>query len=243
MSNGNAIIVAATILGLSLIGGSYLMVRSIDGAAAELGSLGRAISDLEIAAAAPAAPSRPEPTRRRGPDPEKVYTVETAGSPAKGPEGAKITLIEFSDFQCPFCNRVTPTLEQVRKVYGDDVRIVFKHLPLRIHPQAPLAHAAAEAAKSQGRFWEMHDLIFANQRELREDKYIEYAGQIGLDVDRFKRDLKSRELKQRVDADVAEAARLGVTGTPGFFINGKFVSGAKPFSEFKRHIDAELAKG
>lgn len=242
MSNGNAIIVAATILGLSLIGGSYLMVRSIDGATAELASLGQAVANFDVAGA-PSAPARPEPTRRRGPDPDKVYQVAVAGSPSKGPEGAKVTLVEFSDFQCPFCGRVTPTLDQVQETYGDDVRIVFKHLPLRIHPQAPMAHAAAEAAKAQGKFWEMHDLIFANQRQLTEEKFVEYAGQLDLNVDQFKRDLASEETKKRVDADVAEAARLGVTGTPGFFINGRFVSGAKPFSDFQRRIDAALAEG
>ena len=240
MSSGNAIIVAATILGLSIIGSSYLLVQSIDATSAELASLGSAVAKLEGAGAAQPAAARPE-QRRRGPEPSKVYEVATAGSPKKGPDSARVKVVEFSDFQCPFCGRVTPTLEQVQKTYGDDVQIVFKHLPLRIHPKAPAAHAAAEAAKAQGKFWEMHDLIFANQRELSETKYIEYAGQIGLDVDQFKKDMTSPETKKRVDADVAEAARLGVTGTPGFFINGKFVSGAKPFSEFKRMIDAELA--
>ena len=135
MSNGNAIIVAATILGLSLIGGSYLMVRSIDGAAAELGSLGRAISDLEIAAAAPAAPSRPEPTRRRGPDPEKVYTVETAGSPAKGPEGAKIAVVlddplrqKKARHQVPIASRGPHDHRQIGVIDDDLQRLLDRHL-------------------------------------------------------------------------------------------------------------------
>ena len=137
---------------------------------------------------------------------------------------------------------VTGTLDQIEKTYGDKVRIVFKHLPLAMHSRAPMAHAASEAANRQGKFWEMHDLIFANQRELSEAKYMEYAQKIGLDVDRFKKDLASASVKARVDADAAEARKLGVTGTPGFFVNGYFLSGAKPFSEFKRVIDAQLAK-
>jgi protein-disulfide isomerase len=137
---------------------------------------------------------------------------------------------------------VTPTLDQVAKEYPNDVKIVFKHLPLSIHSKAPMAHAASEAANAQGKFWEMHDLIFANQRELIEEKYLEYAAKIGLDIDRFKKDLTSAAIKKRVDADAAEAAKLGITGTPGFLINGRYFAGAKPFSEFKRRIDAELAK-
>ena len=123
------------------------------------------------------------------------------------------------------------------------MQIVWKHLPLAMHKQAPAAHAAAEAAHRQGKFWEMHDLIFDNQRELTVEKFYEYAAQLGLDVDRFKKDFVSREVKKRIDEDSKEAAALGVTGTPGFFINGRFLSGAKPFEEFKTLIDQELAQG
>jgi protein-disulfide isomerase len=122
------------------------------------------------------------------------------------------------------------------------VQIVFKHLPLRMHSKAPAAHAATEAAHRQGKFWEMHDRIFGNQRELSPQKYLEYASEMGLDVEKFKRDVVSEAVKKRVDADAQEAARLGVTGTPGFFVNGRFLSGAKPFAEFKRLIDEELAR-
>jgi protein-disulfide isomerase len=121
------------------------------------------------------------------------------------------------------------------------VQIVFKHLPLRIHAKAPAAHAAAEAAHRQGKFWEMHDAIFARQREMSPDLYLQYASQIGLNVDQYQKDLASLDVKKRVDGDAAEAAKLGVTGTPGFFINGRFLSGAKPFEAFKQVIDQELA--
>ena len=116
-------------------------------------------------------------------------------------------------------------------------------MPLNIHKKAPAAHAAAEAAHRQGKFWEMHDLIFANQRQLEAENFLGYAGELGLDMDRFKQDLASAEIKQRVDADAKEAAGMGLTGTPGFFVNGRFLSGAKPFEDFKKLIDEELSRG
>ncbi len=122
------------------------------------------------------------------------------------------------------------------------MRIVFKHMPLGMHPKAPAAHAAAEAAHRQGKFWEMHDKIFENQAQLSEAQYITYAGELGLDVEKFKTDVKSAQVKARVDADTREASTLGVTGTPAFFINGYFLSGAQPFASFKRLIDQEIAK-
>jgi protein-disulfide isomerase len=138
---------------------------------------------------------------------------------------------------------VKTTLQQVREQYPDDVKLVFKHLPLRIHPQAPGAHAAAEAAHRQGRFWEMHDKIFSNQGDLAPETFVAYAQQIGLDVDRFKKDVASADVKKRVDADTQEAQKLGVSGTPAFFINGKYLAGAQPFEAFKQRIDEELGKG
>jgi len=241
VNSGNALIVAATILGLSILGGAYILVGSVDRATEGIAALGGTLAKAAPTAAAQAAPPAAAP--RRGPDPAKAYAVNTKGSPAKGgAANAAVTLVEFSDFQCPFCSRVTDTLDQIEEAYGDKVRIVFKHLPLRMHSRAPMAHAASEAANSQGKFWEMHDLIFENQRDLTEAAYLRYAAQIGMDVDQFKKDMVSASVKARVDADAAEAAKLGVTGTPGFFVNGYFLSGAKPFSEFKRVIDEQIAK-
>ena len=120
---------------------------------------------------------------------------------------------------------------------------MFKHQPLAIHSKAPAAHAAAEAAHRQGKFWEMHDKIFEGQREMAPEKYVTWAGEIGLDVDQFNKDVASAEVKKRIDADNAEAAKLGSTGTPAFFINGRYLRGAKPFAEFKKVIDEELARG
>jgi protein-disulfide isomerase len=118
--------------------------------------------------------------------------------------------------------------------------LVFKHQPLDFHAKAPAAHAAAEAAHRQGRFWEMHDKIFENQKQMSPEKYVEFAGELGLDVEQFKKDVASAEVKSRIDADKKEAAKLGSTGTPGFFVNGLFLRGAKPFEAFKEIIDKEL---
>jgi protein-disulfide isomerase len=122
------------------------------------------------------------------------------------------------------------------------VRFVFKHLPLSIHSKAMDAHLASEAAYQQGKFWEMHDMIFEDQRAMAPEKYVEYAGTIGIDVDQYKADLASAKVKARVDGDSSAAAKLGVTGTPAFFINGRYLSGAQPFSAFQRVIDEELKK-
>jgi protein-disulfide isomerase len=118
---------------------------------------------------------------------------------------------------------------------------VFKHLPLSMHSKAPAAHAAAEAAHLQGKFWEMHDKIFEKQREMSPEKYLEYAEELSLDVEQFKKDLVSAEVKSRIDADTKDAQKVGATGTPAFFVNGFFLSGAKPFEAFKEVIDKELA--
>jgi protein-disulfide isomerase len=243
--SGVPIIVASVVLALGVLGGALLISRSVDRASEQLGAMQMAMGELQEAvegaeggeAAAPVV----RPTRRRGPDPNRRYEIDTAGAPAKGPKSAPVVLVEYSDFQCPFCARVHPTLEQVEREYGDKVRIVFKHLPLSIHPKAPAAHAAAQAAALQGKFWEMHDKIFENQREMSEEKYVEWAGELGLDVDRFKRDVASAKVRQQIESDKREAAALGVSGTPSFFVNGRFLSGAQPFSEFKQKIDEALA--
>jgi protein-disulfide isomerase len=239
-NSGAPIVIAALIIGAALVAGSLLIRSSVDRAATEVAGLKETLSGLEV----PSAPSPPSRERaRRGPDPNRRYAVDTEGAPVKGPADAKLAVIEFSDFQCPFCSRVTPTLKQIQREYGDEVRIVFKHLPLRIHPKAPAAHAAAEAAHRQGKFWEMHDLIFSNQRAMSPEKYEEYAEQLGLDLEQFKADVASAEVQAKIDSDKAEAAKLGVTGTPAFFINGRFLSGAQPFAAFKAMIDEELGKG
>jgi protein-disulfide isomerase len=237
------IVIASLILGASVVAGSLIVQSSVDKTAAEVSGVRTALTGMQAALKTAAVAPAAAPARAGTPDPNRRYTINIKDSPAKGPEDAKVTVVEFSDFQCPFCSRVTPTLAQVEKEYGDQVRIVFKHLPLRMHSKAAAAHAASEAAHRQGKFWEMHDAIFANQREMSPEKYVEYAGAMGLDVERFNRDVAAAEVKQKVDADAKEAAALGVTGTPGFFINGRYLKGARPFSSFKEMIDEELEQG
>jgi protein-disulfide isomerase len=236
------IVVSALIVGASVVAGGLLVRSAIDDAASEIAGMRAEFAGIQSSLRKAEAPA-PQAARRGRPDPNRRYSIDTKGSPAKGPEDAKVTIVEFSDFQCPFCARVEPTLAQIEKEYGDQVRIVFKNLPLSIHSKARAAHAAAEAAHRQHKFWEMHDAIFANQREMSPEKYVEYAAEIGLDVDQFKRDVASIAVKRRIDEDSREAAALGVSGTPGFFINGKFLSGARPFDAFKQVIDEELKRG
>jgi protein-disulfide isomerase len=122
------------------------------------------------------------------------------------------------------------------------VRIVWKHLPLEIHKDAPLAHVAAMAAHDQGKFWQYHDKLFAGQPRIQRDFLVQYARALGLDMKRFEQALDARQARPLIDADAAEARALGVTGTPAFFINGRFLSGAKPYGEFAQVINAELAR-
>ena len=239
----STVLLAAMILGASIVAGSFLVKTSLDQAAGELAGIRTAMAEMPSRVAqAPARPN-PRPQQANRPDPNRRYEISTEGSPARGPEAAKVTLVEFSDFECPFCGRVRPTLAQIEEEYGDDVRIVFKHLPLAMHPKAPAAHAASEAAHRQGKFWEMHDLIFDNQREISDEKYQEWAGTLGLDLEKFNADRNSKEVKDRVQIDVRQAQGLNVRGTPGFFVNGRFLSGAQPFEAFKRLIDEELKEG
>jgi len=120
--------------------------------------------------------------------------------------------------------------------------VVWKNLPLSFHPNAMPAAMAAMAANDQGKFWDMHDKIFANQQKMSRDQYIAYAKDLKLDMAKFTKALDDAALKARIEADMADAGKLGVSGTPGFFVNGKFLSGAKPFGEFATAINAELKR-
>ena len=241
-NSGAATIAASLIVGIALIASSVLIKSSLDATVAELAGVRDALETAAVRPDPARPPQRPTAARPGRPDPTQRYSIEVDGAPSWGPEDAKITIVEFSDFQCPFCRRVLPTLQRLREEYPDDLRVVFKHLPLRIHPQAQGAHAAAQAAHRQGKFWEMHDKIFENP-ELTNERYIQHATELGLDVAQFEKDLASADVKQTVDSDSQEAAKLGVTGTPGFFINGRFLSGAQPYPSFQAIVEDELKKG
>jgi protein-disulfide isomerase len=163
-----------------------------------------------------------------------------ADDPGKGPATAPVQIVEFSDFQCPFCSRVVDTVKKIEDVYGDKVRVVFKQFPLPMHNQAAKAAEAAECAREQGKFWEMHDKLFANQRALAPENLKQYAADLTLDKDKFAACLDQSKMKDGIAKDMAAGSAAGVTGTPAFFVNGRFVSGAVPFENFKQLIDEEL---
>ena len=174
---------------------------------------------------------------------EEPRVVVEAKGPARGPEGAKITIVEFSDFECPFCSKAEDSVNQVMEKYAGKVRLVFRHFPLSFHPHAPKAAEAAACAADQGKFWEMHKQLFANQKALSIDELKQHAAAVGLEKGKFDECLDSGKNKALVEADTKACSDVGVTGTPAFFINGKLLSGALPASEFEKVIDAELKKG
>ncbi len=175
--------------------------------------------------------------------PLELARVDVAAiGPARGPATAPVTIVMFSDFQCPFCAQANPTIQQVLRTYGDRVRLVFRDFPLTIHAQAEKAAEAGHCAEEQGKFWEMHDRLFAHQDQLAIPDLKEHARQIGLDATAFDSCLDSGRMAERVRENLDAGERAGVDGTPAFFINGLALTGTQPFGEFKRLIDAELAR-
>ncbi len=165
--------------------------------------------------------------------------VESSGA-AKGPASAPVTIVEFSDFQCPYCSRVVPTLKQVEEKYGDNVRVVFRHFPLNFHKEAQKASEASLCADEQGKFWEMHDLLFEEQRALQVADLKDKAKRLELDSEKFEKCLDSNKYYAQVQEDIQAGVLAGVSGTPAMFINGRFLSGAQPFEEISKVIDDEL---
>jgi protein-disulfide isomerase len=159
-----------------------------------------------------------------------------------GAKDAKVTIYEFSDFECPFCGRGAKTIDEVKKAYPKNVRVVFKNLPLSFHKNADVAARAGVAANNQGKFWAMHDKMFENYKSLEEPNLLRFAKEVGLNMAKFNKDLNSASTRSKVDADKAEAGRVGARGTPNFYINGEHIAGARPFADFKAKIDAALAK-
>jgi protein-disulfide isomerase len=198
---------------------------------AKLESLETSVKQIR---SAPAAPGRPQV------DPNKVYNIPIGDSGVKGPKDAKVSIVEFSDFQCPFCAQSAGLAKQVLEAFPKDVNLVYKQFPLTsIHPQAMGAAKASLAAGKQGKFWEMHDIMFANMRELQPDKLKEYAGKIGLDVAKFEKDFNSPEIQAQVEREMKEASAAEVTGTPTFFIAGKRVMN-RSFEGMKAMIEEAL---
>ena len=175
-------------------------------------------------------------------DPPREVVAVSPTDMVRGSAQAQITIVEYSDYQCPFCARVNPTLDRVRQTYGDKVRVVFKDFPLPIHAEAPKASEAAYCAGDQGKYWEMHDRLFANQQALQVPALKQYATALGLDAAAFNQCLDSGKHGARVAANVQSGEKLGISSTPTLYVNGRQVLGAQPFEYFKTVIDEELAR-
>jgi protein-disulfide isomerase len=185
------------------------------------------------------------------PEPEKKNIPVPANAPARGKLDAKVTIVEFSDFQCPYCKRAEDSVNQVMQAYGDKIKFVWRNMPLPMHPDAPLAaQASMEAFKQKGSdgFWKMHDLLYANQPSkekqdgLKREALDGYAQSLGLDMGKWKTALDTQSHKPEVEADAKVGNDNGINGTPAFLINGYFINGAQPFAKFRKLIDRALAE-
>lgn len=183
------------------------------------------------------------PQRPPMPDPNKIYSISVGQSPVKGEAKAKITIVEFSDIQCPFSKKFHPVFANAVNVYPKDVKFIFKNYPLNFHDQAKPAAKALFAAKEQGKYWEMLDLLFANAESLSDAKYKELAASLKIDTVRFVKDLKEKDTQweKLIAADMEEGKKAEVMGTPTFYLNGKRTE-ARTAEELKKEIDQILKK-
>ena len=171
---------------------------------------------------------------------EPPVAIPVAGAPVRGATAAPVTLVEFSDFQCPFCIAATPQLEAVLKAYPGQVKLIFKQFPLDSHSQAALAAAAALSAHKQGKFWGMYDALFAQKGRLSRQGIVGLAGAVGLDVNRFQADLGSVEIKRAVDKDIADGEKISVDSTPTLFVDGQRFNGPVTLASLRPIVEAEL---
>ncbi len=170
------------------------------------------------------------------PDP---VSIDASNAPSQGLETAAVTIVEFSDFECPYCARAVPEVRRIIRANHDNVRFVFKNFPLDIHPDSQLAHMAALAAGEQGKFWPMHDLIFAHQKTIKREDLMGFAAQLSLDMKKFQADLESPLLQARIQSDKQEGERIGVNATPTFYVNGEEFSGFSA-ERMQTQIDQEV---
>ena len=250
-ARGGRLLALVGLLALALTacsGGQTLEQEQIEAIAREAARTAVAEALATQRAAAPSAPSqgaRPAgpPTAAPNQGPQRVE-VSADDDPAWGPEDAPVTIIEFSDFECPFCARFRKqTYDRIKEAYGDKIRFVYRDFPLvQLHPQAVPAAIAAQCAHEQGKFWEYHDLLFLGDKPLSRDTYVAYADQLGLDVDEFSRCIDEERYMGEVQKDFEDGVAAGVRGTPTFFINGVPLVGAQPFENFQAVIEQELQK-
>jgi protein-disulfide isomerase len=236
----------ASVAAAALLGGALLVGCRNDDALAELREQQKQIltkltaleEKIDKVRTAAATTQRPV-----GPDPAHAYALPVGQSPSRGAANGAITIVEFSDYQCPYCAKAEPLVKSFVDVYPKNSRVVFKHFPLvSIHPNAMPAALAAAAAQKQGKFWEMHELLFANQHKLGAEQYNQFAKQLGLNVDKFEADMKSDEIKAAVQEDVKLAQQVGVRGTPTIFVNGKLLQN-RTVEGFKELADPALKGG
>jgi len=171
---------------------------------------------------------------------EDPVKIPVAGAPVRGPEDARITLVEFSDFECPFCSAAVKQVDMIMAAYPKDIKLIYKQYPLSMHPHAEMAAEASLAAREQGKFWEMYELLFKNYRRLSSSSILAMAKQLGLDMDKFKADLDSGKYKAVIAKDMADGDAAGVYGTPAFYINGKQYNGELTLAALKPIFAAEL---
>ena len=173
--------------------------------------------------------------------PREPEIIDIKGAPCRGPAGAPVTMVVFSDFQCPYCGLAVKLVQAVEHEAGERLRVCFKHWPLKRHPRARAAAQAAVAAQLQGKFWPMHDRLFSNAKALEREDLLAHASDLGLDPERFERDLDSDQVTARVDRDKAEAQRLKLGGTPAFLINGRRMTDHKTLPDFLDWIAEAVA--
>ncbi|MDP2684351.1 MAG: DsbA family protein [bacterium] len=184
----------------------------------------------------------PTPTPSAAPTPTVADVEVRADDYIRGDKNAPVTLVEWSDFECPFCSRVLPSLEKVLEDYDGQVRLIYRHFPLSFHANAQKAAEASECAGDQGKFWEMHDIMFENQSSIAVDDLKGYAKELGLNTSTFNDCLDNDTHAQKVKDDFTEGTQVGVQGTPATFVNGTMISGAQPYESFAAAIDAALAE-
>lgn len=203
------------------------------------------VNGILTGTAPPPPPSGGAPQPQAPPPPRaNVQFDDLNGRPSRGPENAKVTIVEFSDFHCPFCQRIEPTLEEIEKNFPGQIRRIWRHFPLPMHVGAQKTHEASECAFEQGKFWEYHHKLFETLGQPRDEvSLVNLAGDLKLDKSRFEQCLKSGKYKSRVEQDIAKGSQSGVTGTPAAFVNGQLVEGAQPYSNFEQIVKNKLNGG
>jgi len=173
---------------------------------------------------------------------EAAVKIPITGAPVTGAADAPLTIVEFSDFQCPYCAAAVPQIRAILKAYSSQIKLIFKQFPLEEHPQADLAATAAVAAQKQGKFWQMHDALFAHSDDLSRKSILSLAKDIGLNTDKLEADMDTTEVRQTVQRDVQDGTNADVQGTPTIFIDGQRYNGAITLDALKPILDAELKR-